>query len=327
VGIVPYYGYEARPYAACFLLMAIGFWLWNHRDSGTRHVAVLFGVTFLVAFGLHYYSALCLVPYAMTETRRRFPSTKLIAAGIAVLCGCGALWPHMREARKFSAGFWAPPSLHALREVFGEFFPYGLLIAAASLVWIAWIVRVEKAMVLPMMPAERLGWLFLSVPLAGLLLGKMATNAFYNRYFIGMLPGVAIAFGCALWRRFGSQPRVTAGIVAFLLAVSVGKQVEMTAQPWKIVPPPLPDEGPALTAMRAIEPALIVDRKVIVPGADTLLGLEARYYSKKPEAYAFLLHDEMGPLGSRASEYGAVYADALLEYGRIARACSGCRLD
>uniref|UniRef100_Q01QM6 Glycosyltransferase RgtA/B/C/D-like domain-containing protein n=1 Tax=Solibacter usitatus (strain Ellin6076) TaxID=234267 RepID=Q01QM6_SOLUE len=295
--LLPYYGYEARPYAACFLLMAIAFWLWNHPSSGTKHVAALFGATFLLAFGLHYYSALCLLPYAMAETRWRFPSTKLIAGGFGVLCGAAALWPHIREARKFSERFWAAPSLHALRDVFSEFFPYGMLIAAAALVSIAWFARVEKTMVLPMLPVERLGWLFLSVPMAGLLLGKLATNAFYNRYFIGMLPGVAIAFGCALWRRFGRQPRVTAGIVALLLAVGVGKQVEMTAQPWKIVPPSLPGGAPALRALLTTEPELIADRKVIVPGADAVLGLEARYYSKKPEAYAFLLHKDLAPIG------------------------------
>jgi hypothetical protein len=69
------------------------------------------------------------------------------------------------------------------------------------------------------------------------------------------------------------------------------------AQPWKIVPPPIPAEGPLLRAMLAMEPVLLSDRKVIVPGADTLLGLEARYYSKRPEAYALLLHSDLGSLG------------------------------
>jgi hypothetical protein len=299
--LLPYYGYEARPYAACFFLMAVGFWLWIHPDSDRKAVAALFGAAFLVAFALHYYSVLCLAPYVLFEfsqaRRWRFPSAKLAVAGFGVLCGAAMMWPHMREARKFSPSFWSPPTLPAFRQVYGELFPYGMLIAAAALIWIACAVRFEKCVVLPMLPVERLGWLFLSVPMAGFLLAKMVTNAFCSRHFIGMLAGVGVAFACMLWRRFGSSPRVTTGIIVLLLSVSVGRQVKVVAQPETIEPPPIPNAGATLRAMLGMETALIRDGKTIVIPADNTLCLEARYYSKHPEFYVFLLSPKPGPLG------------------------------
>ncbi len=310
--LLPYYGYEARPYAPCFLLMATAMWLWTHPSSGRWWMALLFGATFLLAFSLHYYSVLGLVPFFLFEAlqwkRWKLPSAKLVAALLGVGCGAVVAWPHMLSAHKSSPGFWAQPTIVALRQVFGEFFPFGLLIASAALIWIVCTARPEKTLVFPMLPVERLGWLSLSIPLAGYVIAKLVTNAFYNRYFIGMLPGIAVAFACALWRRFGRTPRVSAGIVAILLFVGIGKQVNVTARPWMIDPPPIPNGAAIMRGMLASEPAILNDgRKTIVISAGMPLGLEAVYHSKHPEVYAMLLHPGMGNLGPAHLNFARFY--------------------
>ena len=202
--LLPYYGYEARPYSLYFMLAAMELWLWLNTSDNGKSSTVLFGVTFFLAFCVHFYSALCLVPYAAFETSRwkpwKAPSPKLLAGILGVLCGVALFSQQIRAARTLSRGFWAPPSQGALLRIFGDFFPFGLFIGAAALLWIAWTAQPERLLLGLMLPSERVAWCFLLIPIAGYVLAKLVTNAFYDRYFIGMLPGVALALACALWR-------------------------------------------------------------------------------------------------------------------------------
>jgi Dolichyl-phosphate-mannose-protein mannosyltransferase len=299
--LLPYYGYEARPYALYFMLVAIELWLWVHTpDQGWS--PFLFGVTVFLAFNLHYYSALCLVPYAALEASRwqpwRAPSRKLFAGGLGLLCGVAELAYPILGARKVSPGFWAPPSFGALREMFGEFFPFGVFVAAAVLIWITWTAAQEKVTLSSMLAGERVGWFFLLIPGVGYIAAKLVTNAFFNRYFIGILPGVAVAFSCALWRHYRHRPSVSAGIVVLMLLFGVGPQISATVHPSKIEPP---SDGRAPARMKevlAMESTLMRDGKTIIAlPADHILGVEARYYSKHPENYAFVVTPHLGVVG------------------------------
>ena len=53
-----------------------------------------------------------------------------------------------------------------------------------------------------MQSAEATGWLFLLIPLVAYFVAVTITNAFYSRYFIGVIPGVAVAFAISLYRYF-----------------------------------------------------------------------------------------------------------------------------
>jgi Dolichyl-phosphate-mannose-protein mannosyltransferase len=301
--LLPYYGYEARPYALYFTLAAMELWLWLHTPESHKGSALLFGTTVFLAFNVHYYTALCLVPYAVFEAFRwnrwRAPSAKLIAGTLGILCGVAVLSQQILAARKVSPGFWAPPDFNALREVFGEFFPFGLFIAAVVLLWIAWTVRHETPITLyPMLGGERLGWFFLLIPVAGYVLAKLVTNAFFNRYFIGMLPGVAVAASCALWRRFRHSPGVSAGIVLIVLLFGLSRQISVAARPG-LIEPPYPSHAAAeLKELLSMESTLMRDgKKNIAAPADRIIGVEARYYSKKPETYTFVVTPSLGVTG------------------------------
>jgi Dolichyl-phosphate-mannose-protein mannosyltransferase len=297
--LLPYYGYEARSYGIYFMLAAMELWLWLHAPDNHKWPAVLFGAVFFLAFSVHYYTALCLVPYGAYEASTwkpwRAPSPKLLAGSLGILCGVALFSLQILAARTISRGFWAPPSRIALLEIFGELFPFGLFIGAAALIWIAWSARPEKLVLDPMLRGERLGWFFLLIPIAGYVAAKLVTNAFYNRYFIGMLPGVALAFACALWRHFHHRPGLSAGIVAIMLFVGVGYQVSVMAAPGAIEPPSNGGDPARLSDALDWESTAMKDgKKTIAVPVDGLLGVEVRYYSKHPERYAFVVTPRMG---------------------------------
>jgi len=303
---LPYYGYEARPYALCFLLSAIALWLWSHPRSEETWIAALFGLTFFLAFCLHYYTALNLLPFAVFEIsmwrRLQRPSSRLMAGGVGVLAGAVVCAPFMSAAHRFSHGFWSPPSLTLIRGVFTEVFPDVALAAAIVLVGLALVPKRPGAAVPPMFQIERLGWLFLLLPIAGFAIAIAVTNAFVSRYFIGMLPPIAVAFSCALWRRFRGQPSLSAAIALTMLAIGAGQQVRVTLRPDAVKPPAKPTSPEILAAMLSMESALLADGKtaLVLPAGDTL-ALEAPYYSTRPGSYVLLLNGS-GDLLSRAHQ-------------------------
>jgi hypothetical protein len=291
---LPYYGFEARPYSLYFMLVAASLWLWVHGRE-TLTFAILFGLTFLLAFAVHYYAPLCLAPYGVAmilepaEWRTRFAK---IAAGIGgVSCGALIFLRAILGARQFSAEFWSGPSLAKLSTVYLDFFPRGMFLLAGIMVWIALTSAGKQTrMLAPMSAAERTSWLFLLVPVAGYALAKLGTNAFYNRYLIGVLPGIVIAFTCLLWRHFRNSPRVSIGILVLLAAFGVYVQLHTLMDPEGIQPPSAPREPAKIAQMLRLEATLDRDAKAyIVFPADDMLGFETRYYSKYPERYIFLL--------------------------------------
>lgn len=299
--LLPYYGYEARPYALYFMLVSMGLWLWLHSPN-TKSWAAVFGATIFLAFTVHFYSALCLLPYMLFDATRikhtRFPSSKTIAGILGVMFGVAFCSRQILGFKQYSRGYWAPPSLSALVEIFGEFFPFGLFIGALALIWVAWTAKPRRFIGQPMLPSERVGWFFLSIPIVGYVGAKFITNAFYNRYFIGMLSGLAVAFACSLWRRFGHRPSVSVGIVLIALACGVSTQIVTTLDPSKIDPPSADRESTRMKQMMSMEAALLKDgKKMIAFRADDTLGLEARYYSSHPGSYALLLEPGMKVMG------------------------------
>lgn len=50
---VTYYGYEARPYALCFMLAAMALWLWVVTKDDSRTAGAAFGVLFLMGVAVH----------------------------------------------------------------------------------------------------------------------------------------------------------------------------------------------------------------------------------------------------------------------------------
>jgi hypothetical protein len=298
---LPYFGFEARCYGIYFMLAAMSLWMWVHTSRASRSSAVIFGTTIFLAAMMHPYAVLCLVPYAIWDLSLwrpwRLPSAKIIAGALAVACAGAVLWTQAMAAT--GKKFWKPsPSLSDLREAYTATFPGGLLLLVLAIVWIAfakiWIARVEKKgraiPVLPMGPAESVGWLFMLLPIAGYLLARFATHAFLPRYFLGMLPGVAVAFGCLLWRYFRETPLVVGGIVVLLLLVGIKRELSIVRHPESYYS--YYREWPTAKQILGSEATMRADGKQFILVTQPNAFLEIQYYSKHPWDYRLLVTGE-----------------------------------
>jgi uncharacterized membrane protein len=281
---LPYYGYEARSYAIYFMFAALAFWLWTRTATNLR-AAIFFGAALLLGVMMHYYAVMCLVPYALWEVLRwKRPSAKLIAGIVGVAIPAALLSPLIFSfSRKFSSGFWNRPSLAELRAIFPQLFPDALLLLALIVVWIVLSSFDEKDNVVqPMEAGEAIGWLFLTIPLIGFVLAELGTNAFFSRYFMCVLPGVAVAFASLLWRNFRKNHRVALGI--FLLLAGWGMWKEMA-----VVQHPETVEATGIREFLSLESSLRAEGKHYMVFSPPLIFSEAQYYSSHPNACILLL--------------------------------------
>jgi hypothetical protein len=293
---LPFYGYEARPYGLYFMFAALSLWLWLSTAEESRPAACAFGAVVLLGTAVHYYFIICLVPYAVYEVVRwRMPSPKMIAgvvgAGFALLL----LAPQILVGRRAGSGgfWWAPPSLARLQFIIPEFFPTGLFLLAMIMVWISLTAGRQSATVPGMSEGERLSWFFLLIPVAGLALAYLVTHSFHNRYFMGMLPGIAVGLSALLDRQLGGSWRASGMVMVFFLASGLVHLASKVRHPELVEPAAKTVGEQELTRqMLAWEDAIFQDgKKYSAIHSIEVLWLEAWYYSKHRERYVVLLDD------------------------------------
>lgn len=295
---LPEFGYEARSYGLYFLMAALSLWVWIHTSNTRKSSAAIFAAVFVAGVMMNYYFVLCLVPYAAWELSVwrpwRPPSAKLIGGAFGIVCAAALLSPQILAARVNSADYWAKPSFRALREVFSSMLPGGLFLLCLIMVWAALTARDSAASATPMRDApmrnaERVGWLFLLIPIAGYIVATAVTNAFVTRYFINTLPGVSAAFACWLWRGFRGTRYFAVGVFLLLTIFGMAKQAETARHPQSIDPF---RQQTQTRQMMDREKSLRQDGKQFILVHSTLLYMEARYYTKHPEQYGFLIDSD-----------------------------------
>jgi hypothetical protein len=282
---LPYYGYEGRCYALFFLFASAVLWTWTGRRS-----AILLGALFFFGTLIHYYLVLCLIPFAAEELWQsrpwRWPSARLISGGIGACAGIAALYPQIVSSKHaHGETWWAAPKIRDIASVFTDIFPAGLLLLAVVTIWIVCFDRSKGVPVPPPSTAERTAWFFLAIPLVGFVLAVLVTHAYLHRYFIGMLPGVAVGFSCLVYRRFPNALLVPAGVLAILAGYGIVNQAIAVAHWDKIN-----EYGPSHERVRDL---MAMEDQLWALGAHYLVFhdydlryLEMRYYSKHPERYA-----------------------------------------
>ena len=291
---LPYYGYEARAYGLYFMLAALALWVWLCTRNGQKRPAILFGMVVCLGVTMHYYFVLCLVPYAIWEavcgTRGRRVSPKLIAGFAGAALPSALLSPLILSfSSNFATGFWNRPSAGTLRGIFPQIFPDGLSLLVVIAIWIVLANSDKNNVVLqPMQPGEAVGWLFLCIPLVGFVLAELKTNAFHGRYFIGVLPGVAVAFACWVWRHFRNARMVSVGIFLLLAGWGAATQMRVVRRPQLI-------EATGIRGFLELESSLGIERKRYVVFSSPLLFIEAQYYSDHPEECVLLLPSGYAP--------------------------------
>jgi len=290
--LLPYYGYEARPYALYFMLSALGLWLWLCTPRTSIRHALVFGTVLFVAVTIHYYAALSVVPYVLWDLLQhnsdKHFSQKTLAGVSGTLLSAALVAPlALAYSRQFGAHFWASPSLFRLREAFLELFPAGMFLLALTTIWIVlWGGRNGGAIVPARSSAESLGWLFFSIPILGFLLAELKTNAFLIRYFVGALPGIALAFACLVSRHLSRSYHISAGIVALVMLFGVAEQWSTVLHPERVDPF---GQQTAIRQYLELENSFSSDGKQFILFDDPMLYLEAAHYSRRPAQCRLLL--------------------------------------
>jgi hypothetical protein len=213
------------------------------------------------------------------------PSPKLIAGIAGSIIPVLLLSPLILSfSRKFSGGYWNRPSFTELRAIYSQLFPDGLFLLALIMIWIVLVAtdHEKSSVVEPMPSAEAIGWLFLGIPLAAFAVAEWKTNAFFSRYFIGVIPGVAVAFTFSLWRHFRNISQVAMGVFLLLGSWGIGQQLTVVRHTDKV-------EATGIRPFLQAESSLAIEGKRYFVFTAPLLFIEAQYYANRPERCVLLL--------------------------------------
>ena len=205
-----YYATEARPYGLVLGCAALSLLCWQSAADDHRRVLSVVGLSVSLAAALasHYYAVLIFMPLAAgeivrTAVRRRLDPPVWLAFALATL----PLWlflPLIQAGRRLGGTFWARPRWfdpvtfyqNLLGPTSGGIF---LFIAILVLVTTYALVRssigaVPKHGATPRIPVPEvvaaLG--YLAIPALAVLLAKVATGAFTDRYALTAVLGLAL---------------------------------------------------------------------------------------------------------------------------------------
>lgn len=294
---VTYYGHEARPYALCFMLAAMALWLWIVPDAESKAAAPAFGALFLAGVALHYYFLLCLLPFGLLALAdRRIFHPKTIAAAAGAIVALAVLYPQIASSREAVrtgiVASWTPPSLTGLQAVYPELFPLAAVPLAVIAVGVLLWGRPRERLLPSMNTGERLGWLFLAVPLAAYPLALLATNFFNLRYLIGAVPGITAAVTCLFYRHCRESRILSLAILIALGGFGIFYQMKTASHVDDIYA--LKGRHEQVRHMLALEAALEREGKLRIATEDKLLYLEAWYYSRHRDRYEYIRSQAWG---------------------------------
>jgi len=184
---------------------------------------------------------------------------------------------------------------------FRTFFPFAVPLLCVIALWMAIVARGKTSPAAAMSEGERLGWLFVLLPIGGYALAEVVTHSFVNRYFIAVLPGIALAFSCLVYRHFEQTWKTWGAILAVFAMFGAAQQVWAARHPDLLNSKQQENQGyPSGTsggrldeqieirAMLALEDTLQKDGKRYIATAEAgslLFWYRAWYYSKHPERY------------------------------------------
>jgi len=295
---VPYYGFEARPYALFVMVAAGSLWIWTFTAPEGRASAWSFGVLFLTGVLLHPFFVFCAVPFGLAAAAElQWAHPKIVAAAIGIVGGLAGQLPQM-EASHAALGnnlsAWAPPSIPALYGIYVDFFPLVTIPLALAAIVGSIVAGTRTHTVAPPGKGERIAWLFAAIPLAGFVAALLVTHFFFHRYFIGTVVGISVGAACWTFRQWGSSPRVAAALVLLFAGSGARQQwIRVTSadriQPNSKLGPegqaPFGEHQQRTKQLLAWEDTLRQDGKSKIAVCNASLYLESWYYSKHRGSY------------------------------------------
>ncbi len=201
-----YYAYEARPYGLVLGFSAASLFCWQSAAEGRRRILSLVGLTaaLTAALATHYYSVLLFVPLAAGELARSIMRKRVdLRIWLAFFIATIPLWiflPLIQAGRRHTSTFWAKPRWHDVVGFYHNLFSSGPfpLLAILLLLALYAIIRpyrgerdhTASARVPVHEVVAAVG--YLAIPAVAVLLAKLVTGAFTDRYAITGVVGLAL---------------------------------------------------------------------------------------------------------------------------------------
>lgn len=237
------YAYEARAYSLVLGFCAAALLCWQLVTEGGPHrrlAAVGLALSLAAAVGSHYYAVLVLIPLIAGEAARMLVRRRVdwlvFGAFGGALIPLLVFAPLIRESGEYSTNFWAEPSWSAAV----RFFPdalldralpvvIGLILASAAFAAVRSSRRpghASRAQRRP--PTHELVALltFLLLPLFGVALGLLVTDAFTDRSVLPALLGLAILIALTAWWADRDAPFAAISLLVALLVFAGARTAE-----------------------------------------------------------------------------------------------------
>ena len=243
------YVYQARPYALVLGFTAVSFLLWQIAASSTTprvRIVSLVGLALSLAAAVcsHYYGVFVLLPLGLGETVRGVRSRRAdvamwfaLAASVAPLVWHASL---IKAAMAYSGTFWSPPQWVNAADFYQDLLRpalipvMGIAILAALQAQLVQSRRESATGDQPTMPIHELAAAggFVLLPVVCVIVAKVVTGAFVNRYALPAVIGFGVLAGVCTEVVFARRPvlrvAAAAGLCGWFVLAQAREWVEPT---------------------------------------------------------------------------------------------------
>jgi 4-amino-4-deoxy-L-arabinose transferase-like glycosyltransferase len=206
------YAYEARSYGIVLGFTGLSLLCWQAVARGSnRHLSLIgLGLCLAGALSSHYYAILIFFPLALGElarsvTLRRVDLPVWIVFGLSAAIPLLIFLPLIRQASRFTASFWSVPPWRLVPSSFSFLLSPSIIPLVPALILLAVYLVTDRQRpghethrsLPPYELAATLG--FVLIPVVTLIIAKLLTNAFHERYTLPTIIGLDILLALATY--------------------------------------------------------------------------------------------------------------------------------
>ena len=227
------YAREARPYGLELAFAALALVCWQQATESNNRLLALIGLwlSFVAAISCHYYGILLVLPLAFGELIRTIAQRRIDFGIWSCFVGSTLplllMLPLILSGAKLSGNFWAQPHWTDIASFYQNLIAAGIpsLVAVVTVGVVAsrfWrpVPATDSFNADAAFPSHEQGAIigFIALPLAGVLLAKLVTHAFTDRYVLAAVVGLSILFAQTMHKMLRGEFRVAAMVAPLLLA-------------------------------------------------------------------------------------------------------------
>ena len=215
------YAFEGRSYGLMLGFAGLALLSWQSLSLGRRRALCVAALAISLAAALctHYYAVFVIVALSIGEVVRSVMDRRLYpavwGAFLLSLAPLALHLPLIRAGRENSGAFWAPPQWVNIPDFYTDLLAPGVTIAAVilALALLDFLVRSSHESVQPWAaPAApplaeiAAAWAFVLIPVFCVIVAKVVTGAFTDRYALASIVGLAVLSGLGTAVAFRARP-------------------------------------------------------------------------------------------------------------------------